>query len=310
MKHILIAFDGTGSRQWKRTESEGRGLNSHISRFWQDFNTEGRLKKYYEGPGNEGGSAYITEDALRWFCDRSNILRENQDDVKICIIGHSRGALSAIQFANALNSGHRILNEKIRFSQTWRLPITVDFLGLYDAVDRDISGYDTTENGLRSTQTLYHARRKEIGWSGTRATFSSIDISKANYCQDFDTSHGGIGGDPGLFTPFGLTEDNYCSALTLILNLSEMNQYGGVRVADLSNPRYAPITDSIQRRHRANQIKSYLQNSIDADKYIRTGALAAQMPLSRTSPHIPYDNGQERWWQRLQIVFSNSDISF
>lgn len=52
IKHILIAIDGTGSREWIR---EKDGLNSHVYRFCKDFEDgvdpiKGNKRKYISVP--------------------------------------------------------------------------------------------------------------------------------------------------------------------------------------------------------------------------------------------------------------------
>lgn len=313
MKQVLIAFDGTDSREWRRTDrgAEGYGLNSHISRFWQDFKTENRFKKYYEGPSTAGGEAdSVVNHAVRWLIN-SGVFRElSQDETKICVVGHSRGCLSAIRFASELSLGYGILRHHLR-SQTqtgWRLPIAIDFMGLYDAVERDFLSSSTNLIELRHTANIYHAMRFNTSWDGSRWSFGRMDFPHQQSrltARWFDTSHGGIGGDPGIFTPFGATNDNYCSALTLIMNMYELSQYGGVRVADLNAPQYRPITDPNERRDRATKIQGFIHNSGRADRFIRDGAVRAGILFNGESLHIPYDNGNERWWLRLQQVIEN-----
>jgi hypothetical protein len=101
----------------------------------------------------------------------------SMNDVKVVIIGHSRGGLAATVLAKMLS------------------PIVkVYFLGLYDSVDRQpcLDG-QTVEN----VHVVYHARRNPE--MGSRSYFGNTSVEyKTDLAPNekfFNTTHGGIGGD-------------------------------------------------------------------------------------------------------------------
>jgi hypothetical protein len=99
------------------------------------------------------------------------------DDVKIVLIGHSRGCLATTVLAKMLS------------------PIVqVYFMGLYDSVDRNACLDSTT---IENAKYVYHAMRSDkIGSRGTFGHSSTKHASDVNYVEkSFYTSHGGIGGD-------------------------------------------------------------------------------------------------------------------
>lgn len=119
------------------------------------------------------------------------ILTTNQ--VRVVIVGHSRGGLIATLLARMLSP-----------------VVKVYFLGLYDAVDRQpcLDGM-VVEN----VKYVFHARRHSD--VGSRWYFSNTSTnyrSEHHEEQFFYTSHGGIGGS---FTPghsdAGITADQSCS---------------------------------------------------------------------------------------------------
>jgi pimeloyl-ACP methyl ester carboxylesterase len=101
----------------------------------------------------------------------------SMDDIKIVLVGHSRGGLAATVLAKMLAP-----------------VIRVYFLGLYDSVSRQpcLDG-STVEN----VQHVFHAMRDPE--TGSRPSFgnTSTQFSRGTdyYQQKFTTSHGGIGGD-------------------------------------------------------------------------------------------------------------------
>jgi hypothetical protein len=99
------------------------------------------------------------------------------NEVKIILIGHSRGCLATTVLAKMLS------------------PIVqVYFMGLYDSVDRNGCLDSTT---VENVKYVYHAMRNdEMGSRGTFGHSSTRYASDVNYVgKSFYTSHGGIGGD-------------------------------------------------------------------------------------------------------------------
>jgi hypothetical protein len=99
------------------------------------------------------------------------------NDVKIVLIGHSRGCLATTVLAKMLS------------------PIVqVYFMGLYDSVDRNACLDSTT---IENVKYVYHAMRSdEMHSRGSFGHSSTRHASDVNYIsKSFYTSHGGSGGD-------------------------------------------------------------------------------------------------------------------
>lgn len=199
-KYILAAIDGTSSHEWRNSD----GSNSHVFKFHRDIELQGGISWYWNGPGEQTGgvvfgrgSTGIVESAVSHIrrkiiaytgirsrrpfselssTDRALLREEIQDQVRIVLVGHSRGGLIAINVAA-------------------RLPLPVHFLGLYDAVDRHpglsadrIHNVDHTAHALRHPDV------------GSRPSFGNCGRSSSGQYDErfFRTSHGGVGGDPVL----------------------------------------------------------------------------------------------------------------
>ena len=214
MKCILAGIDGTGSREWIQ-QSGG----SAVRRFVSDFDPQGGAKRYFPGPDNQAtgsDSSSILSDVMNFiyasyytatnvrlpwegppdllFAERTRAARQIFQTIhdrvaKIVLVGHSRGGLIAIVAAAGLQP-------------------PVDYLGLYDAVDR-VYGPDGSE--IRNVRTTYHALRDSS--IGSRPSFGNTGRrSTGRYVErHFRTSHGGIGGayEPHPSGPFA---DYSCSA--------------------------------------------------------------------------------------------------
>jgi hypothetical protein len=99
------------------------------------------------------------------------------NDVKIVLIGHSRGCLATTVLAKMLS------------------PIVqVYFMGLYDSVDRNACFDSTT---IENVKYVYHAMRSdEMRSRGSFGHSSTKHASDVDYVsKSFYTSHGGSGGD-------------------------------------------------------------------------------------------------------------------
>ena len=202
---VLTAIDGSGSADWRKPD----GSNSHVYKFYRDFRTGSEFKNELHGPGTLGTDTNsIYEEALRRtlrainraglgsaanmsLADSSSAMCVANPPM-ICLVGHSRGGLIAINVAAGLAAhGHR-----------------VGFLGLYDAVDRALF----IEGGrIRNIDYTYHALHSAK--LGSRWHFSNTGRrSDAAYVEKpFMTSHGGIGGDPVTDTDvWNVTGDSTC----------------------------------------------------------------------------------------------------
>jgi hypothetical protein len=186
-----------------------------------------------------------------------------------------------------------------------RVPVKVRFMGLYDAVDR--TTYKAPDTSLANVDHCYHARRSNM--VGSRASFGTVEISGGSLVQrDFDTAHGGIGGDMGLFVPLGgLTEDYYCNALTLVLSDAELGRMWSMDTEGrhTGEPVVRSLSGKDEREKRAREIRMYLAESREADEFIRSGAEAAGFRFGGKSRHLPYgDKGKEaEWMRKLQDSF-------
>ncbi|MEO1417154.1 MAG: hypothetical protein AAFW00_17855 [Bacteroidota bacterium] len=199
-KYILAAIDGTDSREWGASLPNRH--NSHTYSFYRDLRVSpGGSKAYWDGPDGASGSRTeaIADNAtdfvrreMRHLFPRTT---PNETQLRIVLVGHSRGGLIAINVAR-------------------RLPFPVYFLALYDAVDRHI-GLDGSY--IINVQHTFHALRDPD--VGSRSYFSNTGRASAgNYKEKaFFTSHGGIGGAPD-FEPddsFFSSADTSCDNQTL-----------------------------------------------------------------------------------------------
>ncbi|HEX2629426.1 MAG TPA: hypothetical protein VHM26_10445 [Chitinophagaceae bacterium] len=116
------------------------------------------------------------------------------DQLRVIIVGHSRGGLAATVLA-------RMLSPLVR----------VYFLGLYDSVDRQPCLDGST---IENVKIVYHARRHpETGSRGSFSNTSTRHTGTEHYVESFFyTSHGGVGGyfvsnarDVGMFGDFSCT---------------------------------------------------------------------------------------------------------
>lgn len=200
--YILAAIDGTGSRaehdRLAGTRRE-RPLSERLSNtreFYNDFRTLGSYKGYFAGPdswmwGVSGEIRSIIEQ-VNLFLWRAIANAEVQlglasgsggSQIKICLIGHSRGGLAAIEVARSLRA---------------RRGGEVYFWGLLDAVDRTrhFSGAE-----IQNVRHVYHARRNVAlyeDWQG--AVMDNTGTSSSDHSSEYHQylireTHGYIGWD-------------------------------------------------------------------------------------------------------------------
>ena len=175
----------------------------------------------------------------------------SMDDIKIVLVGHSRGGLAATVLAKMLSPVVRVY-----------------FLGLYDSVSRQpcLDG-GTVEN----VQHVFHAMRDPE--TGSRPSFgnTSTQYSRGTdyYQQKFTTSHGGIGGDyvsDPKRTSFG--SDTACLVRP---DFVEVQTHYGTTLVD----NRAALTKKLHR-----PIEEICDDgSKKADLYIREGARRMGLPL-------------------------------
>ena len=300
-KFIVAGIDGTGSAEWRRKD----GANSHVYRFLTDVAAGGGgdieagvtsaegAKKYWHGPGTFGTDLDdILDKALKFVLAQMDRLIVQgscaQSDIKICLVGHSRGCVGAIKVANILNGG-----ESLGSTLKIKTPVRVEYIGLYDTVNKSSVDIDVAMPNVADGR---HARRKNRAFNGgSRNLFGTVEIPRFTP-YDCDTAHGGIGGDPGYFTPLGqMTADYYCNAMQLILTQDELNRRYG-HLGPL--PRYRQLTgaDAAERRR-------FLDRSIDAviaaDNHIRQGATGNGFSFGKSTALKQYGDNDSKLWGDL-----------
>ena len=252
---ILLAVDGTLSETYQSGAREEPN-QSAVKRFYDDFKG---VKEYRNGPGISGSnirniplpSVFVPQRAVLQLAanlvcgkvDPSHLPNpDQQNDVqaavcrgvseiadsaekwlfkaiadnpgaKICIIGHSRGATIATQIAASLN----------------RAEVTVEFLGLYDAVDMAM-GTKADYIPLNVKKAAHAMRHPDLGsrngWGNSSRASTESHLEKK-----FTATHGSIGGAKRHACPVGkfsfVTKNDGCHSL-----LSESANMGKGREAD------------------------------------------------------------------------------
>jgi hypothetical protein len=174
------------------------------------------------------------------------------EDVKIVLVGHSRGCLAVATLAKMLS------------------PIVqVYFMGLYDSVDRNRC-FDSTI--LENVKYVYHAVRNDE--MNSRSTFGHSSTKYAGavvYTQkSFYTSHGGMGGDY-ISDP---KRDSIAGDKSCIPQPKEITVY--------SPDGYAQTIDNTHplTRRFGKPINEICENGKKAaDLFIRNGARERALPL-------------------------------
>ena len=308
-KVIAVVIDGTGSPEWRRRD----GANSHVFRFITDINGAGNgnieagvssvtgSKRYFHGPNTAatdfGG---IIEAAYQFVVtEMARLIGAgcNQSDIKLCLVGHSRGAVGVVKIANILSApmgGHAGL---FLFGSL-RSPVQIGYFGLYDSVNRSAESIDVSVPNVASG---CHARRQNRSFLyGSRSTFGTVDFPRFPPF-DVDTAHGGVGGDPGYFTPLGqLSSDYYCNARQLIMTQEELTRAYGVHGSRMGiEPNYRPLTGSDAEDRRVRLARS-VRDVVRADDYIRTGATAAGFGFITSASRLcQYGENDGALWQRM-----------
>lgn len=173
----------------------------------------------------------------------------NTDDVRIVLIGHSRGGLVTTAIARMLSP-----------------VVKVYFMGLYDSVDREgcLDGMDVV-----NVKIVAHARRHPDVKSRTYFKNTSLNYSDVEQKEErfFHTSHGGIGGsfitNPKEVSTFG---DSSCLA-----TITTQTRAGQIEM--INNPAL------IQKLGKKMDVIC-TEGSSEADKFIRAQALKYGIPIS------------------------------
>ncbi len=176
---FLLAVDGSDSIN-DRYNSATRRWNSSVHNFYADYSGPGR-KIVLQGPRTLGSDVpQIVSAAYHAVC---SVATKNPSEV-INMVGHSRGGLIVILVAERLkNSACPCMTS-----------VNVNFMGLYDAVDRARAG--SAKVIPDNVDYVAHARRDPKAHS--RWYFGNTGTSGGkNYTQRFFWgTHAAIGGDP------------------------------------------------------------------------------------------------------------------
>lgn len=199
MKYIIVGIDGTDSKKWR-----GESDQSHVFDFVNRFG-KGSLyvkRKYFHGPDLRGTDVRKISQRAENFISRSivslfpNFSYANKD-LKIIIIGHSRGAFIALDVARKLKH----INPFVK----------IDFLGLYDAVKRTTTLENVTSIPNNVKHSFHAIRANKVA---SRLTFGGMTLNGLTETKVFRTSHGGIGGSP-ITQCEKPTQDWYCMLPTI-----------------------------------------------------------------------------------------------
>jgi hypothetical protein len=220
-----------------------------------DVNTCTQSQYYQQSHGDEYSLLPSQQGTIRMPVQVNTTMLSHQvlstDQVKIVLVGHSRGGLVATMLA-------RMLSPVVR----------VYFLGLYDSVGREACLDGAV---IENVKIVFHARRSPD--VGSRAMFGNTSTQhKVEHYEEsfFYTSHGGIGGDfvadPKAVSMFG---DSSCTARpdTRIVSTG----HGETITVDNRHPltkRFGKPIEQICAEGRDN-----------ADAFIRNGAKRYGLPL-------------------------------
>lgn len=188
---MLLAFEGTGMQPWGGTSSWGvndwSNSKSFVWNFFQYSTSPSGLKKYFPGPNIQGSNCDdILDDAKNWYRERKNSFGPAFYNQKIVLVGYSRGSYMAMCFAKFLQINNR----------------KVHFMGLFDAVSRDLSveAIISTTKIPTNVENCFHAARSPI--IGSRnVTMDQVGIfwesgSALTTRVELPGSHGALGGFP------------------------------------------------------------------------------------------------------------------
>jgi len=204
---------------------------------------------------SEYGGAYYTPDNVKTPKRVGDYPSSRQplsiNDVKLIIIGHSRGGLAATVLAKMLS------------------PIVkVYFLGLYDSVDRQpcLEGL-VVEN----VHIVYHARRNpemNSRWyfSNTSVEYKTDIPAKEKF---FHTTHGGIGGDFND-DPSKATWNSDATCVPYGREVVSTGR-GGTMVVDRTHP--------VAKKHGRPINEICKEGKQDANRFIREGARFYGLPI-------------------------------
>lgn len=192
---MLLGFEGTGMQKWGGTSEWGLEDLSHtgsfVWRFTQFSNENRNLVRYFPGPNVQGSNCDdIFEQAKEFYRN----LKKNgavNDSTKINLVGYSRGAYIAMCFARFLQING----------------ISVNFLGMFDAVSVDISMDGIIADGRKGTEMRVPNNVKNC-YLAARSPLTGSRNNSMNYIgkfyedgrnvvwDEFPGSHAAMGGFP------------------------------------------------------------------------------------------------------------------
>lgn len=210
MRWIVMGFEGTGKQWWltqdredlryadkhkvqgkpernKKTDKTTKQVTgSFVADFVRKTATSQSMKKYFPGPNIQGSNCDdIFRDAQAWYEGRRQLA-----NVKLCLVGYSRGGYIAMCFAKYLAS----------------IDVKVDFMGLFDPVRMDLSMQRWRTGRIADTVKEVRIAYRS-GRIGSRR--NSMDKMGKKYACGVSTlrlecpgSHGALGGFPngaGIF---------------------------------------------------------------------------------------------------------------
>ncbi|GGB00691.1 hypothetical protein [Puia dinghuensis] len=221
-----------------------------------DVNACTRTQYYSEQYGDEYGlmpQAQQTQARVPVQVNATMLAHQplSTDQVRVVVVGHSRGGLIATVLAHMLSPAVRVY-----------------FLGLYDAVGREPCLDGAT---IDNVKIVFHARRNpDVGSRtifGNTATMHRVEQYEESF---FYTSHGGIGGDfVADASKVGTFGDDSCTARpdTIVVNRGK----AGMATIDNRHPltkRFGKPIEQICAEGRDN-----------ADAFIRNGARRFGLPI-------------------------------
>jgi RHS repeat-associated protein len=184
---FLVAVDGTDSEKWVYHQHR----NSFVKNFADDYRRGGGRELYFDGPHTLGGGVAKTVVAV--YNAVADALSADPNE-EIDMIGHSRGGLIVIIAAKLLQT-----------DPPCGRPVTIHFMGLYDAVGM----YLWTDPKKISGNVEYVAHARRDPKDRSRPHWGNVGTSGGQHYTEkfFWCTHSGMGGDPwGGDHPSQMTE--------------------------------------------------------------------------------------------------------
>jgi hypothetical protein len=201
---------------------------------------------------NNYGSNNLPYRSVKTVVSDSNKQILTTEEIRIVLVGHSRGAMATTVLAKMLS------------------PIVkVYFMGMYDSVDKN-DCLDSTV--LENVKYVFHAiRSKEVNsrnFFGNSSTVKSSSVDEY-IPKEFFTSHGGVGGDP-VTNPkkSSITGDSSC--IPQPTELYVVSEYGTTVIDN---------TNLLSRRFNKSIDDICIQGRDEANAFIRNAAKSKGLPI-------------------------------